>query len=53
MRSNGASEELVKQYLANPAQDRTGMPIGVTSIGLIPIAVGVAYLLFYKKETQV
>lgn len=53
MRENGATEEQVKQYLANPGRERNGMPIGVASIGLIPIAVGVAYLLFYKKETEV
>ena len=53
MRDNGATEEQIKQYMANPGRERTGMPLGAAAIGLVPMSIGAAYLLFYKKETQV
>ena len=52
LRSQGATEEQVRQYMAEEGKRNEGMPIGVASVGLIPIGVGLAYLLFYRKETQ-
>jgi hypothetical protein len=52
LRSQGATEEQVRQYMAEESRRNEGLPIGVASVGLIPIGVGFAYLLFYKKETQ-
>jgi hypothetical protein len=28
------------------------MPLGAATVGLIPIGVGIAYLMFYRKEKQ-
>lgn len=52
LRSQGATEAEVKQFMAEEGRRNDGMPIGVASVGLIPIGVGFAYLLFYRKETQ-
>lgn len=52
LRSQGATEAEVKAFMAEEAMRNDGLPIGAASVGLIPIGVGLAYLLFYKKETQ-
>ena len=52
LRSQGATEDQVKQFLAEAGQRNDGLPIGAASLGLIPISVGLAYLVFYKKETR-
>jgi hypothetical protein len=52
LKSQGASDEQIKQFLADEAKLNDGLPLGAASAGLIPIGVGLAYLLFYRKETQ-
>ncbi len=46
----GATEQQIQAYWRTPQPD--GMPLGVASIGLIPIGVGLAYLVFYRKERE-
>jgi hypothetical protein len=52
MRHGGANEEVVQQYLKEMDQERDGLPLGAATVGLIPMGVGLAYLMFYRKETQ-
>jgi hypothetical protein len=52
LRTQGATEEQIKQFLYDESKRNDGLPIGAASVGLIPIGVGLAYLLFYRKETQ-
>ena len=52
LRDNGATEQQIQQYMRDADNVREGMPLGVATIGLIPIGVGVAYLMFYRKEQQ-
>ena len=52
LRTQGATEEQVKQFLAEEGKRNDGLPLSVASVGLIPISVGLAYLLFYRKESQ-
>jgi hypothetical protein len=52
LRTQGATEEQIKQFLNDERKRNDGLPIGAASVGLIPIGVGFAYLLFYRKETQ-
>lgn len=51
LRSNGAPEEEVKQYLSeSKGSMRREIPEGVALIGLIPMGVGIAYLIYYRGE---
>ena len=52
LRDNGATEQQIQQYMREADNQREGMPLGAATIGLIPIGVGVAYLMFYRKEQQ-
>jgi hypothetical protein len=52
LRTQGATEEQIKQFLADERKRNDGLPIGADSVGLIPIGVRLAYLLFYKKATE-
>ena len=51
LRHEGATEEEIKQYL-NEGKDssRREMPEGIALIGLIPMGVGIAYLIYYRGE---
>jgi hypothetical protein len=50
LRAMGATEEQVRQGLAVAETRHDGPPGGLYTIGLVPMAVGVAYLIFYKRE---
>jgi hypothetical protein len=51
LRSHGATEEEIKQYLSESKDSvRREMPEGVALIGLIPMGVGLAYLIYYRGE---
>jgi lysylphosphatidylglycerol synthetase-like protein (DUF2156 family) len=50
-KNSGATEEQVREIM-NDRQER-GMPAGFSLIGLIPIGVGLAYLIAYRKESGV
>jgi len=55
LRRNGATEEEVKQYLSqsqNPDAARQEFPAGFSLIGLIPMGVGLAYLIYYRGESH-
>ena len=38
--------------LLHAQREEVGMPIGVAFLGLIPIGVGLAYLIFYRAESK-
>jgi hypothetical protein len=55
LRRNGATEEEIKLYLNqshNQSAPRGEFPIGIALIGLIPMGVGMAYLIYYRGESQ-
>ena len=52
LRNSGATEQQIQQYMREADNDREGMPLGAATVGLIPIGVGIAYLMFYRKEKQ-
>lgn len=52
LRNSGATEQQCQQYMRELDAERDGMPLGAATVGLIPIGVGVAYLMFYRKEQQ-
>ena len=47
----GATPEQVQQAI-NTVEIAEGLPVGVSLLGLVPIAVGVAYLVFYRSERK-
>jgi hypothetical protein len=49
-REHGATPQEIQMILAGREED--GLPIGVGALGIIPIAVGVAYLIFYRIESK-
>jgi amino acid transporter len=49
-KSSGASEEQAREIMNDKTQP--GLPLGFSLIGLIPIGVGVAYLITYSKENS-
>ncbi len=50
-REHGATAEEVQMILNSPRQEE-GIPIGFGFLGLIPVGVGLAYLIFYRIETK-
>ena len=50
LRENGATEEQIQQYMRDANRETEGLPVGAATVGLIPIGVGLAYLMFYRKE---
>lgn len=50
LRKFGATEPQLEAYWRTPQPD--GMPLGVASLGLVPMGVGLAYLVFYRKEQE-
>jgi hypothetical protein len=55
LRQNGATEEEIKQYLnqsQSQKEPRNDFPAGVSLIGLIPMGVGLAYLIYYRGESH-
>jgi hypothetical protein len=55
LRHNGATEEEIKQYLSQSQSQnapRNEFPAGVALIGLIPMGVGLAYLIYYRGESH-
>ena len=51
LRAAGATEDQVKQMM-NSNEMRRHVPEGVSLIGLIPVGVGLAYLIFYIAESK-
>lgn len=52
LRSAGMPEEQWKRVINEPAQQRQRIPVGLSLIGLVPIGVGMAYLIFYAGERR-
>jgi hypothetical protein len=52
LRHLGASDEELRRVINQ--QERVGdrMPIGISTIGFIPMGVGLAYLIFYSAERK-
>ncbi len=50
-RFRGATPEELKLLLDAPREDE-GIPIGLGFLGLIPVGVGLAYLIFYRVESK-
>ena len=51
-RHEGVPEEQVKDFLTRNEPVRKEFPEGVSLIGLIPIGVGLAYLIYYRGESK-
>jgi hypothetical protein len=49
-RRNGATEEEIKMLLNDNQPYDRGIPEGLALLGLIPMGVGLAYLVFYRAE---
>jgi len=53
LRHSGATEDEIKQYLSQSQTSmRREMPEGIALIGLIPIGVGLAYIIYYRGEAD-
>jgi len=50
-RQRGATQEEV-QILLNAPRQEDGLPMGIGFLGLLPIGVGLAYLIFYRLESK-
>ena len=44
----GATDEQIQEAEKEPARD--AMPGGVALLGLVPIGIGLAYLIYYRIE---
>jgi hypothetical protein len=51
MKDFGGSEEQIRQ-VQNDNSPREGMPPAVSVLGLMPIGVGLAYLIVYRVEVK-
>ncbi len=49
-RQNGATEDQIRQIM-NDKEER-GLPVGVSLIGLVPMGIGLAYLITYRAERE-
>jgi hypothetical protein len=49
-RERGATPEEIQMLLHD--NQESGIPIGVGLLGLIPVGVGIAYLIFYRIESK-
>jgi len=52
LRYNGATEQQIQQYMHDADKENEGLPLGAATVGLIPAGVGLAYLMYYRKEKQ-
>jgi hypothetical protein len=53
LRHNGATEEEIKEYLGQSQNSpRRQMPEGFALIGLIPMCVGLAYIIYFRGEDK-
>ena len=48
-RENGATPDQIRQIMSD-REERGGLPAGVALIGLVPIGIGLAYLVAYRGE---
>lgn len=52
LRSAGMPEEQWKRLIDQPQEKHQRIPIGLALIGLVPVGVGMAYLIFYAGERR-
>jgi hypothetical protein len=52
LRRNGATEDEIKQLINSKEPVRKDFPEGFALIGLIPIGVGLAYIIYYRGEDK-
>lgn len=52
MRQSGFPEDQWKKLINEPPAQRQRIPTGLALIGLVPIGVGFAYLIFYAGERK-
>jgi Domain of unknown function (DUF6249) len=52
LRRNGVPEDQVKEFLNSKEPVRKDFPEGAALIGLIPIGVGLAYIIYYRGEEK-
>ena len=52
LRREGVPEDQIKDLLGRNEPTRREFPEGVALIGLIPIGVGLAYIIYYRGEEQ-
>ena len=52
MRQSGLPEDQWKKLINEPPASHHRIPIGLALIGLVPIGVGFAYLIFYTGERK-
>jgi alkylhydroperoxidase/carboxymuconolactone decarboxylase family protein YurZ len=50
-RERGATPEEIQMLLHTPREEE-GIPMGLGFLGLIPVGVGLAYLIFYRVESR-
>ena len=51
-RFRGATPAEAEMLLNSPREEEEGMPVGIAFLALIPIGVGLAYLIFYRVESK-
>lgn len=51
IRAGGATPDEI-QLLMNDRQSKPQLPVGLAFLGLIPVGVGLAYLIFYRVESK-
>jgi hypothetical protein len=51
-RSAGATDEEIKRLWEDNSTRPSGLPVGAAALGLVPAAVGAAYLVFYGLERK-
>jgi hypothetical protein len=51
-RSSGSTPEEVQMILREPPHPTQPIPFGIGFLGLIPVGVGLAYLIFYRVESK-
>ena len=52
LRQRGVQDEDLKRLQNSPLEQREHLPEGFALIGLIPIGVGIAYIIFYQGERK-
>lgn len=52
LRASGTPEEQIKEFLNSKEPVRRDFPEGFALIGLIPIGVGLAYIIYYRSEDK-
>ena len=52
LRHENVPDEQIKEFLNSKEPVRSDFPAGISLIGLIPIGVGLAYIIYYRGEER-